>query len=133
MNGVVLDASVLVELVAGEKRTPVGGRADDGLADRPTYGPALLWSEPRNAVLKKTRAGELTSTQRDDILSVLDRFPIRFDETPDRRATVRLAILHGLSVHDAFYLELASRKSLPLATNDRALRRAAQAGGVALV
>lgn len=38
-----------------------------------------------------------------------------------------LVAAHGLSVHDATYLELAIRMRLPLATLDRALADAAQA------
>ncbi|MCY3789515.1 MAG: type II toxin-antitoxin system VapC family toxin [Gemmatimonadetes bacterium] len=41
-----------------------------------------------------------------------------------------LADRHGLSVHDAAYLELAHRMRLPLATLDRALASAALATGV---
>ena len=39
--------------------------------------------------------------------------------------TVGLSDQHGLSVYDAAYLEVAMRRSLPLATLDKELRRAA--------
>ena len=45
----------------------------------------------------------------------------------------RLAYEYRLSGYDAAYLELAVRKSLPLATLDEELRRAAVAAGVDLV
>jgi predicted nucleic acid-binding protein len=48
-------------------------------------------------------------------------------------ATLALARRHRLTVYDALYLELAARRSLPLATLDAALRRAAGAEGIALV
>ena len=133
MKGFVLDASVLVELVTNENATPVGRRTDDLIVTETAIGPPLLWSEPRNAVLKKARTRELTTDQRDTALDILDRLPILLDEGVDRRASLRLALAHGLSVHDAFYLEIAIRYDAPLATNDRALRRAATAEGVALV
>ncbi len=44
-----------------------------------------------------------------------------------------LARAHGLSAYDAAYLELAMREGLPLATEDAALRAAAERVGVALV
>ena len=58
------------------------------------------------------------------------------DET--RPAQVFATLLHLMRTHrltadDATYLELALRRGLPLATNDGALRRAAQASGVELV
>jgi hypothetical protein len=43
------------------------------------------------------------------------------------------ADLHRLTVYDATYLELALRLSLPLATFDDDLRRAAQQEGVSLL
>jgi len=44
----------------------------------------------------------------------------------------RLAVEHGLSGHDAAYLELAIRKGLPLATLDEDLQKAARGAGVEL-
>ena len=41
-----------------------------------------------------------------------------------------LAEQFGLSVYDAAYLELAIRRSLPLATRDRALQSAAERSGI---
>ena len=43
-----------------------------------------------------------------------------------------LARARSLTVYDAAYLELARRRSMPLATVDRALEKAAIAEGVAL-
>ena len=43
---------------------------------------------------------------------------------------MRLALVHGLSVHDAAYLRLAQSLHLPLFTADRSLGRAAIASGV---
>jgi len=44
----------------------------------------------------------------------------------------QLAQRHQLTNYDAAYLALAAATSLPLATNDAALRRAAAAAGVPL-
>jgi predicted nucleic acid-binding protein len=48
-------------------------------------------------------------------------------------ATLRLAERFSLTVNDAAYLELAQRRSLPLATLDRELRAAAPTVNVELV
>ncbi len=45
-------------------------------------------------------------------------------------AVLGLARRHGLTVHDAAYLELAIRRQAPLATLDAALSRAAAVEGV---
>jgi len=72
---------------------------------------------------------------RDAALRDLATLPVILDDHTSRRAwhdTLRLADLHGLTVYDAAYLELAQRLGLPLATLDQALRSAARAAGVAL-
>ena len=45
---------------------------------------------------------------------------------------MQLAARHKLILYDAAYLELAQRRSLPLATLDRELRSAAGAVGVVI-
>jgi len=45
--------------------------------------------------------------------------------------TMELANQYILSLYDASYLELALRRSLPLATLDSSLKKAAQLAGVA--
>jgi len=44
--------------------------------------------------------------------------------------TSKLAAKHELSVYDAAYLELALRRSVPLASRDTALNKAARRAGV---
>jgi predicted nucleic acid-binding protein len=44
-----------------------------------------------------------------------------------------LARLRGLSVYDSAYLELAMRMGMPLASKDQALRKVAQAVGLAIL
>ena len=48
-------------------------------------------------------------------------------------SVVPLARLHRISVFDATYLELAIRRSFPLATTDAGLRRAATAASISLI
>jgi predicted nucleic acid-binding protein len=47
--------------------------------------------------------------------------------------TLALARSHRLTSYDAAYLELALRRSLPLASRDKALQAAAQLEGVPLL
>jgi predicted nucleic acid-binding protein len=68
---------------------------------------------------------------------LLDMLPIAVDTGgtgPVWRSNVlTLARTEDLTFYDAIYLELAIRRGLRLATNDRALRRAASQRGVAPV
>ena len=65
----------------------------------------------------------------------LEDLPIIVDR-PERAAVLQLptfALKHNLTVYDAAYLELALRMSLPIATQDHALRRAMAEAGVELL
>ena len=82
------------------------------------------------------RRGRLSTRHRTQVLQVLADLPIEIDEETSGRAwreTLVLAEAHRLTLYDAAYLELAVRRSLPLATRDAALRSAAEAAGVPLL
>ncbi len=133
MKAFVLDANVAIEWVIGETPTPVGQRAQEAFADMPVTAPGLFWAETRNILLIKERKGGLDRTEVRAILSSLDGLNVEYDDAFDPDQTLALGATHGLTIYDALYLELAQRRTAPLATNDRALRRAAEAEGVTLV
>ena len=77
-----------------------------------------------------TEAGTLASVQFLNDLQVL----LDFNVISDAFSTVLfLAREYSLTVYDATYLELALRRRLPLATNDRPLQIAAGRAGVEIV
>lgn len=89
-----------------------------------------------NALLVAERRGRLSSRNRTQALQGLAGPPIEIgDETAGRawREALALAEAHNLTLYDAACLELALRRSLPLATFDTALRTAAVTAGVPLV
>jgi predicted nucleic acid-binding protein len=53
--------------------------------------------------------------------------------SPEEAGVLALARKHRLTVYDASYLELAQRETLPLATLDKDLARAARLERVSLV
>jgi predicted nucleic acid-binding protein len=57
---------------------------------------------------------------------------VRLYEPSSFDSVFGLAELHGLTVYDAAYLELALREGAPLASLDAALRNAASKAGVVL-
>ena len=93
----------------------------------------LFWFEVRNAMLVAERRKRITVEQSDEFLVKLETLPIEIDAAPVSTMVMRLARTHGLTAYDAGYLELASRRRLPLATFDSALLRAAHTEGVMLL
>jgi len=74
------------------------------------------------------RRGRITALRRRDSILDLKSLAILCDPHTNEAAwerTLDLADFHRLTVYDATYLELALRRSIPLATRDGDLRKAA--------
>jgi predicted nucleic acid-binding protein len=98
--------------------------------------PGLWRWEVVNVLQMNVRRGRHAGDFRDEALSDLALLPIHVDAEAQIQAwseTVSLAERHGLNVYDASYLEIASRRGIPLATLDRQLRAAAVVAGVQLL
>ena len=134
MTAFVLDASTVIAWAIEDERQ---GRAVDVLIRLRTGDearvPALWWFEVRNALVVNERRGRLSEADTATLLRELARLPVGIDRAPDETGILALARHHRLTAYDAAYLELARRASLPLASLDKALRRAASASGVALL
>jgi predicted nucleic acid-binding protein len=93
-----------------------------------------LWSlEVGNVLLIAERKKRITSEQRQKAIHTLTELPIIIDEMTSEHAwleTMELAERYDLTLYDASYLELSLRRSLPLATFDNSLKRAANLAGV---
>ena len=133
--GVVLDTNVVLEWLLRERPTPVGEAATALLPTADLFGPRQLWSEATTGILKREREGALTAEQRVEALATLDALHIRYDPfvDGDQQTLLLLASTHRLTIYDALFLEVVLRRRSSLATNDSALRRAAEAEGVPLV
>ncbi len=133
MTLVVLDASVSASwLLDDELNTQVATaldwvRADGGLV------PHLWHYEVRNALLVAERRGRVGTGRAKERLALLKDLPIVTDQEPDLDVAMDMAITHGLSFYDAAYVELGRRRSLPLATLDGDMVRAALAEGIEVV
>lgn len=96
-----------------------------------------LWNlELGNVLLRAVRRGRMTHAGFQAATVALALMPVEVDSQTERQAlssTFDLAVRFGLTLYDAAYLELASRRGLPLATNDRELAAAATGLGVSLV
>ena len=100
------------------------------------YVPALWHLEIANTLLVFVRRKLITDAQRAVGLTLLSQLRIIIDDETNRlafSAISELATQYSLSTYDSAYLELARRKSLPLATRDEALKTAAKKAGIKLL
>jgi predicted nucleic acid-binding protein len=98
--------------------------------------PALWLWETANVLVQAERRGRISPAAIRTYLGLLEGLPISVDQPSTASAwhdTLALARSHRLTSYDAAYLELALRRSLPLASRDQALQAAARAEGVPLL
>ena len=130
----VVDASVGFAWVYQGQATPETDQLLNEVAAGTTViVPALWYLEISNVLLIAQRRHRLTAVQRKAALEKLTALQFTVDEEGVRHAfgkTSELAEKYGLTIYDAIYLELALRRSLPLATRDEALKTAAKRCGV---
>lgn len=130
----IVDASVGFAWVYQGQATPETDQLLNDVAVGATViVPALWYLEMSSILLIAQRRRRLTAVQRKAALEKLTALQFTVDEEGTRHAfgkTSELAEKYGLTIYDAIYLELALRRSLPLATRDEALKTAAKQGGV---
>jgi predicted nucleic acid-binding protein len=132
----VLDASVTLAWFFVEEGTPATRAALDRVVEEGAVVPPLWRVEVSNVLRTAVRRGRLALALRDKALFSLGSLPIEIDPDCDRFAwtlTIALSDRFDLTTYDATYLELAERRSLPLATQDLRLIAAAKSLGVRLI
>ena len=132
----VLDSSVTLAWVYSAETTEEVAGVFARVVESGAWVPALWRLEVANVLEMGVRKGRSDPAFRDAVLADLGLLPITVDPETDRQAwgaTAKLAARHRLTLYDAAYLELARRRSLPLATLDSELRIAAAAEDVALL
>jgi len=98
--------------------------------------PSLWRLEVANGLTLAVRRGRIAATLRSASLADLASAPISIDTDTDQQAwhtTLQLADRFRLTLYDAAYLELAHRRSLPLASLDNDLRDGANRLGIPLL
>jgi predicted nucleic acid-binding protein len=126
----VLDASATLSWYFEDERTEAGDAILAQVAQAGAVVPPLWRYEVVNGFLMAIRRKRIAVAYRDASLAELRLLPITIDTGSDTAAwttVLGLADRFALTIYDAVYLELGYRRNLPLATNDRALRTAAQA------
>lgn len=132
----VLDASVALAWSFRDEQNTYAHWMLRRLEDDPAVVPVVWLLEVANGLLVAERRGRFTAADVAQVCGALADLPIEWsDLTLDQALgpVLDLARAHGLSAYDAAYLELAMREGLPLATQDDALRVAAERAGVPLM
>jgi predicted nucleic acid-binding protein len=131
----VLDSSVALAWIYPEETTDAVRKVFEQIVDGGALVPGLWRLEVANALTMAMRRGRITAALRASGLADLALLDIQADHATDDHAwtsTLQLADRFRLTVYDAAYLELAQRRSLPLASLDNPLRAAARTLGVEL-
>jgi predicted nucleic acid-binding protein len=126
----VLDSSVTLAWIYSEETTESVRRLFEAVAEEGAFVPALWRLEIANSLTVAVRRGRIDADFRRASLADLALLDIATDQYTDFHAwgeTLSLADRFKLTIYDAAYLELAVRRSLPLATLDDELRAAGTA------
>src|SRR5271165_4463491 len=129
----VLDGSATLAWIYGDETTERIRRLFDAVADDGAVVPALWRLEVANSLTVAVRRRRIDADFRRAALADLALLDITTDPYTDSFAwgeTLTLADRFRLTLYDAAYLELAQRRTLPLATLDNELCDAAAALGV---
>ena len=135
MTACVLDASFTFQWLFQDEASPEGYAALAVVGREGAVIPALWFIEVTNVLGMAERRGRIQPDRLQDALRLLRSLPLAVDGPSSlawSEPVLRLMRAHRLTAYDATYLELASRRGLPLATKDRDLLAAASAVGVPL-
>lgn len=108
-------------------------RVLEAMAEARAAVPSIWPLEVANVLVVAERRGRLAEADSARFVELLGSLAIRVEDMSFDKATgsiLALARERKLSTYDASYLELAMRTGMPLATKDRALRRACRKTGV---
>ena len=132
----VVDCSVAMAWLFGDEATPETGELLARLATETALVPSWWFVEVTNVLAMAERKGRIRAAQSVAFIADLGKLDFERDDQAPARAFAELLPLcraHRLTSYDAIYLDLAVRRSLPLATLDVDLRKAAKALGVKLL
>lgn len=129
----VLDSSATLAWIYSDETTEPIRRVFDAVADNGAVVPALWRLEIVNSLTVAMRRGRIDVNFRRAALNDLALLDIAIDAETDAHAwgeTLDLADSFQLTAYDAAYLELAKRRTLPLATLDNELATAGKVLGL---
>jgi predicted nucleic acid-binding protein len=136
LSGVVVDASVTLAWCFPDEGSEYADRVLAALKGQTLVVPAVWALEIANALLIGERRKRLKRPEILRFIALLEGLSIFQDSQSARENLTHVLPLardYGLSAYDAAYLELAIRQTVPLATLDRDLQKAARRAGIRVV
>ena len=132
---VVVDASVALDWVFLSERSTYANGVLEHVSENGGAVPVIWPAEVANGLLTALRSRRMAQEDIPSALSLLEALHLTVHGPPFPEALRRLVLTgttSGLTAYDSAYLELAIRESLPLATHDEGLKKAATKAGVPL-
>ena len=129
----VLDTSVTMAWLFEDETTRTTEAILDRLNEEDALVPTLWTYEVGNVLLMAERHNRITEAQGRRFTQLLESLPIHISDSHLKSLwsnAIVVAREHDLSVYDGTYLDLAMREGVPLATRDKALRKAAKKLGI---
>lgn len=134
--GMVLDASLALSWALPDGASAYSDTLLGNVAANGALVPDLWAHEVANGLLMAQKRGRLTTAQRMAFVEELLRLPIETETSTTKTildGQAALAERYALTAYDAAYLDLALRRGVSLATQDKAMKAAARKAGVAVV
>jgi predicted nucleic acid-binding protein len=129
----VLDASVTLAWHFRDESDPFADLVSERSATDLAIVPPHWFAEVANGLIAGEWRGRTGPDRVGQFLLRLETLELEVDDLPPQEAFSRIlpiARAHRLTVYDAFYLEIAERRGLELATLDKKLGAAARQIGV---
>ena len=137
MKAFVLDVSACMPWCCEDETTPASEEMLDWAREgSELHVPSLRGGEILNAVGVAVRRRRITADRGKEFLEQLATLNFKIDGSPQVLDFPRLHILaatYNLTSYDVAYLDLAKRLSLPLATRDFDLEKAAVSEGIEVI
>lgn len=134
---VVLDCSITIAWILPDGTMTEKANEILSLLNTMQVKVPTIWPlEVANVLSLAERQKKLSALEVAEFKEFLSALPISIDSGTSLRAMgsiYTLAKMEELTVYDAAYLEIAVREGLPLATFDKALKKAAQRNNVSLL
>jgi predicted nucleic acid-binding protein len=132
-TAIVLDASLALSWALPDEASAYSDALLRRVAASGAVVPGLWLHEISNGLLMAQKRGRCSTAQRVAFIEAVLRLPLEI-ETPVARAVLdgqaALAERFGLTAYAAAYLDLALRRGASLATQDKAMKSAANKAGV---
>jgi predicted nucleic acid-binding protein len=131
----ILDCSVAMAWCFEDEVTDYSEAVLERLKTNKAFVPVIWSLEVANVLLFAERKTRLSHAKTIAFMESLRHLPIVYDINSQvaMSTTFEIARETGLTIYDASYLELALRLQLPIATLDKALRKAAVKNNIKVI